>query len=95
MDQSISEAESAANTAIVNLEVTNATTKEQVLEAVTAVIKTSKYIAEWDSENVFNKQEASVGIAGSIGGKILIKAVDGGATVATIPVDKVIAALTE
>lgn len=95
MEQSISEARSAANTAIANLEVTNATTKEQVLAAVTAVIKTSKYTAEWDSNNDFNKQDAEIGNPGSISGKILIKAVDGGATVATITVEKEISALSE
>lgn len=95
MDQSISEARSAANTAIANLEVTNATTKEQVLEAVTAVIKTSEYIAEWDSENDFNKQDAEIGSPGSIGGKILIKRVGSEMPVATITVNKVISALSE
>lgn len=93
MDQTAEEAKAAAEDAIANLEVTNATTKEQVLAAVTAVIKTSKYIAEWDSENDFNKQDAVIGSPGSIGGKILIKAVDGGETVATITVEKEIPAL--
>ena len=93
LDQTKEEAKTAAENAITNLEVTNDTTKEQVLEAVTAVIKTSKYTAEWDSNNDFNKQEASVDSAGSIGGKILIKRVGSEMPVATITVEKEIPAL--